>query len=196
MSDGHWTIWTAFLERLQIGDPYLVDYEDAIPLLQVFAKCLPTGKIAPSGDTLRSCSVEDYVRSIGKEIASLGTLDPRLMANGKVELRLKKQLKGYSHLDPPPERGKPIPMPLVAAAVQDAYTTMDPLLCATGNCGVIGLFFLLRPGEHVHSANDSDTSPFRLQDVEFLIGPLCHSAATCNLDLIPSLDQVLAASVC
>jgi hypothetical protein len=171
MSDGHWTIWTAFLEHLQIGDPYLVDYEDPVPPLQVFAECLRTGEIAPSGDTLRFHWVEDYVRSIGKEIANLGTLDPRLMANGKVELHLKNQLQDYSRLDPPPERVKPIPMPLVAAAVQDAYTTLDPLLCATGDCGVIGLFFLLRPGEHVHSVNDSDTSPFRLQDVEFLMAP-------------------------
>jgi hypothetical protein len=89
--------------------------------------------------------VEDYVRSIGQEIASLGTLDPRLLANGKFELRLKNQLKGYSRQDPPPERVKPIPMPLVPAAVQDAYTTPDPLLRATGDCGVIGLSFCCAP---------------------------------------------------
>jgi hypothetical protein len=126
----------------------------------------------------------------GQEIASLGTLDPRLLANGKLELRLKNQLKSYSHQDPPPERVKPIPMPLAAAAVQDAYATPDPLLHATGDCGVIGLFFLLRPGKHVKAAADSDTSPFRLCNVEFLLGHSCYNAATRDLVLIPSPDQV------
>jgi hypothetical protein len=191
MSDGHWTLWTAFLKSLQLGNPYLIDYADLVPLLQVFAECLRTGELAPSGFTLRSHSVEDYVRSVGQEIASLGTLDPRLLANGKLELRLKNQLKGYSRQVPPPDRVKPIPMPLVAAAVQVAYTTPDPLLRATGDCGVICLFFLLRPGEHVKAAPDSDTSLFRLCDVEFLLGHSCYNAATCeDLELILSPDQV------
>ena len=191
MSDSHWSIWTEFLDNLHIDDPYLTDFNDPIPLLQVFAEHLRTGKIAPSGDPLRSRSVEDYVRSVGQEIASLGTLDPRIMVNGTFDLRLKKQLKGYARLDTPPERVKPIPMPLVASAISDAYASPDPLLRATGDCGVIGLFFLLRPGEHVHSANDNDTSPFRLKDVDFLLGHHCYNAATCDLDLLLSPEQVL-----
>jgi hypothetical protein len=60
----------------------------------------------------------------------------------------------------------------------DAYSSPDPLLRATGDCAVIGLFFLLRPGEHVHSYQDNDTAPFRLQDVEFIFGIHCYNAAT------------------
>jgi hypothetical protein len=81
-------------------------------------------------------------------------------------------------------------MPLVAVAAQDAYTTLDPLLRATGDCGVIGLFFLLVPGGPFKAASDNDTLPFRLQDVEFLLGHSCHNAATCDLALIPSPDLV------
>jgi hypothetical protein len=191
MSDSHWSIWTSFLDSLHIDDPYLVDFPDPIPLLQVFAEHLRSGQLAPSGDPIRSPSVEDYVCSVGQEIASLGALDPRMMVNGKIELHLKKQLKGYARQDAPPERVKPIPMPLVAAAVTEAYTTPDPLLRATGDCGVISLFFLLRPGEHVYSSNDNDTSPFRLMDVEFLLGEHCFNAATCDLDLLLSPEQVL-----
>jgi hypothetical protein len=160
MSNSHWSIWTSFLDSLHIDDPYLVDFPDPIPLLQVLAEHLRSGQLAPSGDPIRSRSVEDDVRSVGQEIASLGALAPRMMVNGKIELRLKKQLKGYARQDAPPERVKPIPMPLIAAAVMGAYTSSYPLLRATGDCGVIGLFFLLRPGEHVYSSNDNDTSPF------------------------------------
>jgi hypothetical protein len=91
----------------------------------------------------------------------------------------------------PPERVKPIPMPLVTAAVTEAYMSPDPLLHATGKCGVIGLFSLLRPGEHVYLSNDNDTSPFWLMDVEFLLGEHCFNAATCDLDFLLSPAQVL-----
>jgi hypothetical protein len=191
MSDSHWSIWTWFLDNLDLDDPYLTDFADPVPLLQVFAHHLPTGVLAPSGDPLRSCSVEDYIRSVGQEIASVGALDPRIMVNGKIELRLKTQLKGYARLDEPPERVKSIPMPLVAAAVADAYSSPDPLLRATGDCAVTGLFFLLCPGEHVHSYQDNDTAPFRLQDVEFILGIHCYNAATCAMDLLLYPEQVL-----
>jgi hypothetical protein len=113
------------------------------------------------------------------------------MVNGNIELRLKTQLKGYARLDEPPERAKPIPMPLLAAAVAGAYSSSDPLLRATGDCTVIGLFSLLRPGEHVHSYQDNDTAPFRLQDVEFNFGIHCYNAATCDMDLLLCPDSVL-----
>jgi hypothetical protein len=112
MSDSHWSIWTSFLDSLQIDDPYLIDFPDPIRLLQVFAEHIRSGQLTPSGDPIQSCSVEDYVRSVGQEIASLGALDPRVMVNGKIELCLKKQLKGYARQDAPPECVKPIPMPL------------------------------------------------------------------------------------
>jgi hypothetical protein len=102
MSNSHWSIWTEFLNSLHINDPYyLTDFEYPNPLLQVFAEHLRTGEIAPSDDPLRSRSVEDYVCSIGQEITSLRTLDPRIMVNGKFDPRLEKQLKAYARLDTP-----------------------------------------------------------------------------------------------
>jgi hypothetical protein len=78
--------------------------------------------------------VEDYICSSGQQIASLGTLDPIIMVNGKFDLCLKKQLKGYACLDTPPEQVKPIQMPLVALAISNAYTSQDPLWRATSKC--------------------------------------------------------------
>jgi hypothetical protein len=70
MSDSHWSIWTWFLDDLDLDDPFLTDFVYPVPLLQVFAQHLRTGELAPSGDPLRSRSVEDYIRSVGQEIAS------------------------------------------------------------------------------------------------------------------------------
>jgi hypothetical protein len=52
ISDSHWSIWTSFLYSLHIGDPYLVDFPDPIPLPQVFAEHLRSGQLAPSGDPI------------------------------------------------------------------------------------------------------------------------------------------------
>jgi hypothetical protein len=84
-------------------------------------------------------------------------------------------------------------MPLIAAAIAKAYTYPDPLLCTTGQCGIIHLFFLLSPGKHVYSSsnNDNDTFPFRLMDIKFIIGEHCFNAVICNLDLLLSPRQVL-----
>jgi hypothetical protein len=101
MSDSRWSIWTSFLDSFHIDDPYLVDFPDPILLLQVFAEHLHSGQLAPSCDPIRSRSVEDSICSVGQEIASLGTLDPRMMVNGKIEFRLRKQLKGYACQDDP-----------------------------------------------------------------------------------------------
>jgi hypothetical protein len=141
MSGSHWSIWASFLGSLHIDDPHLIDFPDPIPLLQVFAEHLRSGHLTPSHDPIRSRSVEDYVGSISQEIASLSAHDPQMMVNGKSERRLKKQLKGYARQDAPSEYIKPIPTPLVTAAMAEAYTYPDPLLCATGDsCGVTGLF--------------------------------------------------------
>jgi hypothetical protein len=70
-------------------------------------------------------------------------------------------------------------MPLVIAAVAEAYNSQDPLLHATGDCGVISLVFLLHLGEHVYSSNaNKDTFPFWLQDVDFIFGTHCYNATT------------------
>jgi hypothetical protein len=90
--------------------PYLTDFEDLVPILQVFAEYICTPELAPSNDSCQSCLVEDYVCLVGQEIGSLGALYPCILVKGNFDLHLKKQLKGYSHLDAPLEPIKPIPM--------------------------------------------------------------------------------------
>ena len=93
--DNHWDLWCTFTASLGL-DPYLPDVSDKVPYLQVFAVRLRRGDIAPSGQPLKSRSVEDYLRSVGQEMASLGAPDPHLDQQGKTTGCLHRLLKAYA----------------------------------------------------------------------------------------------------
>ena len=180
---GHWHIWQEYCTQIGVS-PWLVDIEDPIPILQVFAQRLRIGQLAPCGHTIRSRSVEDYLRSIGQTFARLGADDPRLTSSGRVQLRIANQLKGYKKQDPPPTRVKPVPIQLIAHATAAAHASGDVFVIAQADCTTIGFFYLMRPGEYAKSSARTDSTPFRLCDVQFQVG-----AARFRGDLIP-LDQL------
>ncbi len=165
-----WGIWQEFCASLY-QDAFLLDNPDPIPLLMLFVNRYRIGTIAPSGSNVRSRTVENALRAIGQTLATLGRPDPRLQPSGKLDLRLHRQLKGYTRQDPPPHRVKPIPLPIILHAAQlcrlantaQSHTVADMLL--------LGFYFLLRPGEYAKTDNP-DSCPFRLCDVHLLRGPL------------------------
>jgi hypothetical protein len=108
-------------------------------------------------------------------MASMGSPDPRLNAQGQIHYVLQQQLRGYARMDPPATRVKPIPFPLITYVVTNSITVLDN---ATADLAVIGFFFLLRPGEHTSSSALADSHPFRLCDVVFRLGATTFSAAT------------------
>jgi hypothetical protein len=159
----------------------LTGVADPIPFFQVFATRYRNGSLAPSGQPVRSRTVEAALRSIGQTMASMGAPDLRLNLQGKLHYILQQQLKGYAREDAPASRVKPIPFLLIDHTVTHASTTFDQ---ATADIAILGFFFLLRPGEHTISSTHSDTQPFRLCDVNFRLGSTTSSAATGDLDLI------------
>jgi len=182
-ADTHWDLWHSFCHSLDL-DPTVENFEDPVTLLQVFAQRYRTGAIAPRGKPVRSRTVEDALRSVGQTLAMLGAQDPRLNHVGRVDFRLQRQLKCYSKEDPPPDRVKPIPVHLLryVMAVAFANTAVaNQANQATADMIVLAFFFLLRPGEY--TAMKSDTTPFRMQDVQLFVGghrldPLAAPLAT------------------
>jgi hypothetical protein len=160
----------------------LLDVANPIPYLQVFAERYRNGTLAPSNQPTKSRTVEAALRSVAQTISLLGAPDPRLTPQGKMHYRLQQQLKGYSKLDTPPSRVKPIPFQIINHMNTTSHTTMDS---TAADLATIGFFFLLRPGEHTRSTKSNDTHPFRLQDVTFRAGAVTFSAATGPLDTIP-----------
>jgi hypothetical protein len=77
----------------------------------------------------------------------------------------------------------------VTHAVNTAYESTDPYIRATADCGVIGYFFLLRPGEHTYCSTENH--PFRLEDVSFFCANQWRNAAVTPLTMLNSSTQVL-----
>ena len=115
--DGHWSTWQEFCATLNL-DPYLETKPQKLSFLEVFAVRLRNGTITPSGRPIGSRAVEDYLRTVAAEIASLGSPNPRLDASGRIVPGLAQLQSAWSKEDPPPKRVKPILIQLVRDGVQ------------------------------------------------------------------------------
>jgi hypothetical protein len=67
---------------------------------------------------------------------------------------------------------------VVHAVAQAQHGTEFDRACA--DLLIIGIYYLLRPGEHTHTSNSDDNHPFRLQDVSFVAHNATHNAATAS----------------
>ena len=100
-SDGHWTKWAYFCARVAL-DPLLVAYKHRVPILNAFTRDYRTGNITPNSCGVRSRTIEDAVRLIGRAITMLGAKYPQMTSTGKIYGRLQLQFRLYSWQDPPP----------------------------------------------------------------------------------------------
>lgn len=181
--DSHWRVWETFCAEHSI-DKYFRNVQPQLPFLQVFAHRLRLGLISPSGKPIFSGTVCDFLATVGEEISRMGpqNRDPRYGVSGKLHVVLRQQYRAYSKDDPPPERVKPIPLQLLRHTVN--CLQCDGLSRAMADLLVIGMFFLLRPGEYCYN-KDGDNFPFRMQDVSFDIAGVQTNATVIPL---PSLD--------
>ena len=120
----------------------------------------------------------------------MGTNDPRLNSFGKIDLRIRSQLRGYAKADPPPTRTKPVPVQVCINAIKQAIQHGHIKSLAISDMMTLGYYFLLHPGEHTAPTNEEST-PFRLCDVELKVGVARYNATTIPLDLLPNVSFVL-----
>ena len=174
----HWNIWNAYTTQLGF-DPLLKAIEDKVPFLQVFSRRVRTGQLAANKTTVKSRTVEDYVRSVGQTYLAMGAQDPRLNTSGNMEFRLQRMLSCYSKQDPPPNRVKPVPVQVIRRIFAVAATlAADPQHQCLADMIGLAFFFLLRPGEYALSPSDS--TPFQLRDVQLFRGGQRLNLATAS----------------
>jgi hypothetical protein len=111
---------------------------------------IATGIISPFGQPIWGWTVEDYLQTIGEEIAldDETCLDPWYTNMGKLYPTIDKLQQSYKKADPPPTHVKPIPLPLVRHAVS-AYHQVNNIFQALMDLIITAFFFLLCPGTHL-----------------------------------------------
>jgi hypothetical protein len=117
----------------------------------------------------------------------MGSPDPRLTPAGKHEFRLGRLLAAYAKQDDPPVRVKPVPIQVIQHALALAHASPSADNLATANMILIAFFFLMRPGEHTVT---KDNTPFKLKDVQFHVGVHRYQATNIPLHLLPSASFV------
>jgi hypothetical protein len=186
-NDSTWRLWTRFCADLVVDPTLQSNVCDPIHLLLVFSHRYRTGAIAPRGRPVKSRTVEGAVRAVGQTLASMGSPDPRLTPSGKHEFRLGRLFAAYGKKDDPPSRVKPVPIQVIqhAHALAAASPSADNM--AVANIILIAFFFLMRPGEHTVT---KDNTPFKLKDIQFHVGPHRYNATTIPLDLLDAASFV------
>jgi hypothetical protein len=187
--DNHWSRWDAFCLEHNI-DPYLRQWEDPVPIIQVFGERYGHGILEPLKNAVKARTVEDALLAIGQAHARLGAPDPRKDSHGGIDFRIQRQSSSYKKVDRPPHRVKPIPIIIILYILAQAYDNhrLESNL-AIADMIVIAFFFLLRPGEY--TGTTSDDAPFRLEDVHLYIGGRkldSHTASLAELDAASSVS--------
>jgi hypothetical protein len=176
-SNTHWRQWDSFTTEMGL-DSLLQAVEDKVQILQVFGRRVRTGKLAAGHAAVKSRSVEDYLRSVGQTFLQLGRPDPRLNSSGKVDFRIQRMLSAYTKEDPPPNRVKPVPVPVLRRIFHVASTMNDAHFQCLADMIGLAFFFLLRPGEYTNSPSDS--TPFEFRDVQMFRGQQRLNLATAS----------------
>ena len=78
-ADKHWDRWVDFCESISL-DPWLVEVDDPIPILQVFGARYHDGRIAPRGKPVRAHTVEDAIPAMGQTFARFARVGLRTFA--------------------------------------------------------------------------------------------------------------------
>jgi hypothetical protein len=181
-AEAHWALWETFCLEHNI-DPFVRNYGDAIPIIQVFAQRYRDGRGAPKHNVVHSGTVEEAVCAVGQAFIQLGATDIRKDAFGEIDFRLTRQFWCYKKEDPPPSRVKPVPILIIIFILNQACSsTSIPYRQAVAEMITITFYFLLRPGEY--SGTTSDYTPFHLQEVELHVGDrLLDTMSSSSADL-------------
>ena len=110
--------------------------------------------------------VEQYVRSVGQGINSMGAHDPRHDEFERTDFRLSRQLRSYKREDPLPERVKPIPTSILHH-LYECCSRGDACQQCVADLIWVAFYFLMRPGEYCCAGQNNTSNEFQLCNITF-----------------------------
>ncbi|EJK57071.1 hypothetical protein THAOC_22925, partial [Thalassiosira oceanica] len=111
----------------------------------------------------------------------MGLRDPRLSPHeDSIDIRIRRMLAGWRKEDPPPQRVKPVPLQVIQNLAFIAKHSPDESVRATVDMIILAFFFLLRPGEYTDNSKESESEPFRLEDIQLFVDGRRLDIMTCS----------------
>ena len=180
-AESTWTVWCKFCASINVS-PSLTEVDDPLFVILLFGKQYREGKITKN--PVRARTAEDAMRQVGQAFSLLGLIDPRMDRSGtKLDIRLTRLVSCWKKVDGGSTRRRPLPLGLLRYATvmanradaTNATKAMHRLL-------MLGVFFLLRPGEYLSKATAQ--APFKLKQLFFRIGEREYRGDTIPLALL------------
>lgn len=177
-----WTQWEAFCEDCGVA-PTLAEIANPIPILLVFVVCYCNGTLSKSREPMQASTVEDVFHNIGQTMALMGHPNPHTLPSGCIEFSLGRLFHGFTKEDPPPSGLQPVSLKILCQlCLNTGQSRFDQVTC---NLTIMGFFYLCQPGKvYAPSSPQSESSPFPLCDVKFVVDLGHFTANTTPLHLI------------
>ena len=108
----HWQMWPVFCATHSL-DCWFPKGHDIVPHLQVIAMRYLDERITPHQQPVQSDAVDDTTQNVGQAHARMGTSNPRLNPQGKLDPWLQQLFRVCRKQEPPAQRAKPMPLSVV-----------------------------------------------------------------------------------
>ena len=174
-SGGKWWKFTAWISV----HSNLYEIQDIFPILQIFSKRVRAGFLEASIQKIFKCSVDKYLHLVGHIFTAVGTVNPIIDALVHINFSLCQQLAKYQNDNPTTTCIHLIPLSLLLH-LNTLYSSGTPAQCVIYHLVLLVLIFLLHPIKYFRGGSNTLSTPFRLYNVTFFIGPQCFLGATTN----------------
>jgi hypothetical protein len=167
----HFANWLKFLEKCQLnGDAFLDSYSriDKQKILGAFLHKVRTKTYSEStkeNEFLAASTCSAALSNVCATFRNEGRPNPSLDPDGNTSFLLRRQLKGYTNLDPASKGQKPIPLHLITEMITRQCS--EPGLIVFHDLTILAFFFAMRSCEYLLTTGERRTQPLRRRNFVF-----------------------------
>ena len=96
-----WVKWCDFNSCISIRSD-ISNTKGPVLIFQIFSHRVSTSLLVESSQNIQKLSINQYVRSAGHILNSVGSIDPWLYMMGNINFCIRRQIAKYHHEDPAP----------------------------------------------------------------------------------------------
>jgi hypothetical protein len=170
-SDFHFRNWLKFLDQSEIFDDTFLDSFSRIDKHRILGSFLQKvrektySQSTKENECLASSTCSTALSNVCATFRNEGRPDPSLDPDGNTSFLLRRQLKGYTNLDPASKGQKPIPLHLLTEMINRPCS--EPGLIVFHELTILAYFFAMRSCEYLLTTGERRTQPLRRRNFSF-----------------------------